>query len=219
VGYATSEGSYRKLAVTATIGADKRQHEALELCWASVGYCTVVDSTVMFLESMVQNRKRLAAQGWAPKAVQEQGEMGPLAVCGMASKPGTTNRSLTWGGYTIEYKNLLGGVLIRKVMGGQQSGLRCDTSCKPAPYGYSNASSCQGFLGWSCDCDNTFGYGATGGTGKWISESKCTHKFAFTANASASVTDLGSANVNISWSLDGTPDSNGGQLMDTCGFF
>jgi hypothetical protein len=218
-------GIYRRLGVTATIGSETRQHEALEFCWASLGHCTVLDPTVMFLESMVTNRMRLVAQGWGPKRVDEPRDAAPsdqpgtLAACGMASNPATQNRSLTWGAYTIEYKNVFGGVLIRKAMGGQQSGLRCNTSCAPAPYGYSNASSCQGFLGWSCDCDNKFGYGTTGTTGKWISESKCTHKYAFTANASASVSNLGSANVSISWSLDGTPDSNGGQLMDTCGYY
>jgi hypothetical protein len=219
-GYPLKAGTYRKLGVSATIGSETRQHEALEFCWASLGHCTVFDPTVMFLESMATSRRSLLTQGWGPKVTEESGgEMGPMAVCGMASNPSVKTRSLTWGGYTIEYKNVFGGVLIRKAMGGQQSGLRCDTSCNPAPYGYSNASSCQGFLGWSCDCGNTFGYGTTGGTGKWISESKCTHKFAFTADVSASVSNLGSANVSINWSLDGTPDGNGGQLADTCGWF
>ncbi len=81
------------------------------------------------------------------------------------------------------------------------------------------SSSCQGYLGWSCSCDNDFGYGSTGGTGKWIAETKCTHKFAFSANASASVSNLGSASVTVNWSLDGTPDGNGGYYMDTCGYF
>lgn len=224
-GHPLKAGVYRKLAVSATIGSETRQHEALEFCWASLGHCTVLEPTVMFMESMVTNRMRLVTQGWGPTVTVEpraeapRGEVSTLAVCGMASNPNTANRSLTWGGYTIEYKNIFGGVLIRKVMGAQQSGLRCNTSCAPAPYGYSYASSCQGFLGWSCDCDNSFGYGTTGTTGKWISETKCTHKYAFTANAAASVSNLGSASVNISWALDGTPDSNGGQLMDTCGYY
>jgi hypothetical protein len=224
-GYPLKAGVYRKLGVSTTIGSETRQHEALEFCWASLGHCTVLDPTVMFMESMVANRMRLVSQGWGPVVrVEPRAEtpgsgVSTLAVCGMASNPSTTNRSLTWGGYTIEYKNVFGSVLIRKVMGAQQSGLRCNTSCQPAPYGYSNASSCQGFLGWSCDCDNSFGYGSTGATGKWISESKCTHKFAFTANASASVSNLGSASVSINWALDGTPDGNGGQLMDTCGYY
>ncbi len=220
-----NQGVYRKLAVSATIGSETKQHEALEFCWASANYCTVLDPTVMFMESMTQNRMRLAAQGWGPKDVEEpgaaapSGEMGTTAVCGLASSPSTTNKSRTWYGYTIEYKNVFGGVLVRKVMGAQQSGIRCSTSCAPSPYGYSYASSCQGFLGWSCDCDNDFGYGTTGGTGKWIAESKCTHKYAFTADASGSVSNLGSASVSINWSLDGTPDSNGGQMMDTCGYY
>jgi hypothetical protein len=218
-------GVYRKLAVSTTIGSETKQHEAFEFCWASLGQCTVLDPTVMFMESMTQNRMRLAAQGWGPKVVEEpraaapSGELGTTAVCGLASSPTTTNKYRTWGGYWIEYKNVFGGVLVRKNLGAQQSGIRCSTTCAPSPYGYSNASSCQGFLGWSCDCDNEFGYGTTGGTGKWIAETKCTHKYAFTADASGSVTGLGSASVSINWSLDGTPDANGGQMMDTCGYY
>jgi hypothetical protein len=220
-GHPVKLGVYRKLEVSTTLGSETRRHEALEFCWAALGHCTVVEPTVMFMESMAHNRMRLASQGWGPKVVAEapSGEVGTTAVCGLASNPSTTNKVSTWGGYTLEYKNALGGVLIRKVMGAQQSGIRCSTSCAPSPYGYSYASSCQGFLGWSCDCDNKFGYGTSGGTGKWIAETKCTHKYAFSANASGSVTNVGSASVSISWSLDGTPDSNGGQMMDTCGYY
>jgi hypothetical protein len=224
-GHPVKLGVYRKLEVSTTIGSETRQHEALEFCWASLGHCVVVDPTVMFMDSMVKNRRRLVSQGWGPKVVEEprtvapSGEMGTTAVCGLASNPATTNKVSNWGGYWIEYYNAFGGVLIRKDLGAQQSGIRCNTSCAPSPYGYSYASSCQGFLGWSCDCDNKFGYGTTGGTGKWIAESKCTHKYAFAANASASVSNLGSASVTINWSLDGTPDGNGGQMMDTCGYY
>jgi hypothetical protein len=223
-GHPVKLGSYRKLQVSTTIGSETRQHQALEFCWAALGHCTVVEPAVMFMESMAQNRMRLVSQGWGPQEVAEpstapSGGMGLAGVCGLASSPTTTNKVRSWGGYTLEYKNVFGGVLVRKVMGAQQSGIRCNTSCAPAPYGYSYASSCQGFLGWSCDCDNDFGYGTTGGTGKWISETKCTHKYAFTADASGSVSNLGSASVSINWALDGTPDANGGQMMDTCGYY
>jgi hypothetical protein len=113
----------------------------------------------------------------------------------------------------------LGGTLVRKVLGGQQCGVRCDAYCRPSPYGYSYASSCQGYLGWSCRCDNQFAYGRTGGTGKYISQTKCTHRYALSAAASASVSNLGSASVSVNWTIAGTPDSNGGQYMDTCGWY
>jgi len=227
VGYPLELGTYRTLQVSTTIGSEVKQHQAIEFCWAVLGHCTILDPTVLFVDSIVQNRQRLAAEGWGRQAVVVKrnerapglGDMGITAVCGLASNPSVKDRYYSWSGYTITYKDIFGITLIRKVLGAQKSGIRCDTSCLPSPYGYSYASSCQGFLGWSCACDNDFGYGTTGGTGKWIAETKCTHKFAFQAQASASVTDLGSANVNISWSLDGTPDANGGQMMDTCGYY
>jgi hypothetical protein len=224
-GHPLQAGTWRKLAVSITLGAETRRHEALEFCWTSRAHCTVLDPAIVFMESTVKNRMRLAAEGWGPKPAEEarpQGsgeEVTNLATCGLASNPATTGKSLTWGARTQSYYNVYGGLLIRKNLGGQQAGVRCDSSCRPAPFGYSNVSSCQGYLGWSCSCDNDLGYGSTGSTGKWIAETKCTHKFAFQASASGSVSNLGSASVNISWSLDGTPDGTGGFYMDTCGFF
>lgn len=219
-GYPLELGVYRTLQVTATIGSEVKQHEAIEFCWATLGHCALLDPTVLFVDSMVQNRQRLLGEGWgSQEVVVERNEPGLTAVCGLASNPSIKDRYRYWPGYWIEYKDVFGITLVHKNLGAQKSGIRCDTYCNPAPYGYSNSSSCQGFLGYSCDCDWAFGYGSTGGTGKWISETKCTHKFVFSANASASVSNLGSASVNINWALDGSPDSNGGQMMDTCGFF
>ncbi|MBZ4420723.1 hypothetical protein [Myxococcus sp. RHSTA-1-4] len=224
-GYPITAGTWRKLEVSTTIGSETRRHEALEFCWASLGHCTVLDPTVVFMESTAKNRTRLMAEGWGPKVAEEkrpvaQGdEPVSLAACGLASNPAYIGKSLTWGAWTQTYYNIYGGTLVRKSLGGQQSGVRCNSSCQPAPFGYSNVSSCQGFLGWSCSCDNDFGYGATGTTGKWIAETKCTHKFAFSASASASVSNYGSASVSINWTMDGTPDGNGGYYMDTCGYF
>lgn len=227
VGYPLGLGAYRTLQVSATIGSETKQHQAIEFCWALLGHCTILDPTVLFVDSMVKNRLRLAVEGWGPQAVVVSGnekapgqqDIGTTAVCGLASRPGTTDMYHYWSGYWIEYHNVFGMTLIRKDLGAQKSGIRCNTSCQPSPYGYSYASSCQGFLGWSCACDSDFGYGTTGSTGKWIAETKCTHKYLLQAQASASVSNLGSASVSINWVMDGTPDANGGQIMDTCGYY
>lgn len=220
LGYALELGTYRTLQVRAVIGSEAKEHQAVEFCWASLGHCALLDPTVLFADSMVQNRLRLAGEGWGLQVVNvEQNEPGMTAVCGMASNPSVKDRYYYWGGYWIEYKDVFGIVLVRKTLGAQKSGLRCDTTCKPAPYGYSNTSSCQSFLGWGCACDWEFGYGTTGGTGKWIAETKCTHRFLLNASASASVSNMGSASVSINWAMEGSPDSNGGQLVDTCGYY
>jgi len=165
---------------------------------------------------LVDNRLRLAAEGWGPTLMVERAEVGALATCGFSSHPNWTAYHFYWGAYWVEYYNALGQTLVRKDLGAQQSGLRCNSSCYPAPYGYSNSSSCWGTFGWTCACDNKFGYGSTGRTGKWISETKCTHRWVNQAKASASVVNQGSASVDINWTLGGGVDSNGGQLLDTC---
>jgi hypothetical protein len=223
VGYPLALGRYRRLLVTVAIGADLRTHQALEFCWASLGRCAVLDPSVAFLQSMVDNRRRLAAEGWGPRLMYVPREAGdpdaPGAVCGLASNPSVKDRYYYWRAYWVEYKNVFGMVLVRKDLGAQKSGIRCDVNCNPQPYGYSNVSSGYGTLGWNAACDNDFGYGASGGTGKWIAETKCTHKWVGSATANASVSNIGSLSVSIAWNVDGGIDQNGGQIIDTCGYY
>lgn len=221
VGYPMDLGRYRALQVSVAIGAEARTHQALEFCWASLGHCALLDPSVTFLQSMVDNRLRLQGEGWGPRLVVVRNEPADAttAVCGLASNPAVRDRYFYWRAYTVDYKDIFGITLVHKALGAQQSGIRCNTSCQPAPYGYSNASSAYGTLGWNATCDNDFGYGTGGGSGKWIAETRCTHKFFGSATANASVSNLGSLSVAISWSVDGGVDQNGGQILDTCGYY
>jgi len=226
VGYPLDQGTYRRLAVRVTLHDQVLEHQAMEFCWRSLDHCVVLDPAVVFLQSMVDNRMRLAAEGWGPRVLQKPRQDGSsgirtkAATCGLASNPSVTDKSYYWGAYWVEYYDVFGITLVHKDMGSQRSGIRCDANCNPQPYGYSNASSCYGTLGWNCQCDNAFGYGTSGsGTGKWIAESKCTHRFLLSARANASVTDLGSINVDIYWEMEGGEDANGGEVIDTCGYY
>lgn len=218
VGYPVEMGTFRKLQVGVSLGDEILTHQAIELCWQEIDHCYVVDPVIVFLDSIVQENRRLRAEGWGPKVLVDRSAT-TKASCGLASSPSHIGISYTWGAYTRTYKNVYGMTLVTKNLGSQQSAIRCNSSCDPAPYGYSNSSSCSGTLGWTCACDNAFGVGITGSTGKWIAETRCTHKFTFSAKASASVTNYGSASVDINWTLGGGVDGNGGQIVDSCGYF
>lgn len=225
VGYPIDLGRYRRLQVGVAMAGEIREHQALEFCWSSLGHCVVLDPVVVFLDSMVQNRLRLSAEGWGPRLVMRRPEEGVIqhkATCGLASNPSKTDVYYYWGAYWVEYRNIFGMTLVHKDMGAQKAGIRCNASCMPDPYGYSNASSCWGTLGWTCACDNDFGYG-TGGpggrSGKFMAETKCTHQWVLQAKASASVTGLGSIDVDIDWTVEGGVDANGGEIIDTCGWY
>lgn len=225
VGSPLELGRYRKLHVVVSIGSDVRQHEALELCWPSQGHCAVLDPAMPFLQSKVETRQRLVEERWGPRAfVVAKSEpapsgLAPMGVCGLASNPRVKDVSHYWPAWSIAYKNIYGMTLVQKTLGAQKSGLRCDASCHPQPYGTSNASSCWGTLGWNCAWDSEFAYGTGGGSGKWIAQTKATHKWIGSAVASATVLDQGTIYVSLQWNVDGGVDGNGGQLMDTCGWF
>jgi len=109
--------------------------------------------------------------------------------------------------------------MVTKNMGGQQAGIRCNSSCYPAPSGYSNSSSAFANVPFWVDCGNAFGSGTTGCTGKFDAETKSSHRLTFSAKADASVANRGSASVNIKCDTTGRIDGNGGQMIDTCGSF
>jgi len=222
-GLPLAEGRYRVLDVAAAIGGDARRHRAVELCWSSLDHCVVFDPAIEFLDSIVSGQRQRRAEGYAPRVEEERpagSEPGPtLARCGLASNPYATSRSSTWGPYTVTYKNLLGIVMVYKSIGGQQSGVRCDASCNPQPFGYSNSSSGYANFPYNFDCGNAAAFGTTGGTGKWEAETKCSHGLQFDVKADFTIANLGSASVAVNWNTVGSVDANGGSLTDTCAWF
>jgi len=222
VGYPVLDGSYRRLNVTGTIGTDTHQWEALEFCWPGLAHCAVLDPVVVFLQSKVDNRLLLASQGWGPRMTpigEDQGVHTPSGTCGLSSHHNWIGLTITWGAYSVNYKDIFGVTLVHKSLGEQQYGLSCTTSCYPAPFSRSDSSSAWGTLGWTTACARTGGAtGKTGRTAREIAETKCTHEFV--QQASVSVTIKGSgASISATWKLGGGVDANGGEYTDTCGYF
>ncbi|MBP6748898.1 MAG: hypothetical protein KA144_04600 [Xanthomonadaceae bacterium] len=222
VGYPVSQGVYRTLAVQVSAGGQTRSHRALEMCWKGQDHCVIYDPQIEFLDSVVNNYRIAKAEGYGPK-IQEQlptqtGEISTRAVCRLASNLNIIGRSLTWSARTVKYENIFGMTLVSKSLGGQQTGITCNSSCNPAMYGYSNSSSAYGNLGYGTDCGWKHATGTTGRSGKAVSEAKCTHTFTGTARADVTVKGSGTG-VNLAWDTNGGVDGSGGALTDTCGYF
>lgn len=224
VGLPVDLGVYRMLAVRTTVAGKSRTHQAIEFCWASLDHCVVYDPSIEFLDSVVNNHRLAKAVGYhgffngIEGAPRGNGLTTKAGVCGLASHPTWTAAQITWGAWSVNYKDVFGITLAHKSLGGQQAGLRCNSSCNPAPYGYSNSSSGYGNLGYSVDCGWAHNSGVTGRTGKWIAQTKCAHKLVGSARADVTLKGTGSG-VNLAWDTNGGIDSNGGAYTDTCGYF
>jgi hypothetical protein len=232
-GRALAEGSYRLLAVTATVAGAPATHHALEACWARTGHCIVMDPVLLQADGFLHQRRRLLAEGWAPierfAFEPEDGKQQPLgataaAACTLNSNPTKTLVSITFPAYAIEYRNIFGIVLVRKDMGSQQAGVTCFVNgagqCVSSGFGFSTASSCFSNLGYTCDCDNTgnqIGTSSDGAATRSWSEARCTHRAFLSAAVSWSIEGVGSS-FNIQWDTAGSVDSNGGQIFDSCSF-
>lgn len=222
VGLPVDRGTYRVLAVRTSSAGQSREHRALEFCWKSKNHCVVYDPQIEFLDSVVQNYRTAQAEGYRPQVHEKPAlvsdGVSTQAVCRLASNLNIIGRSLTWAARTVTYKNVYGMTLVTKNLGGQQVGITCNSSCYPAMYGYSNASSAYGSLGYDTDCGWRHSTGTTGRKGKAISEGKCTHKFSGTARADVTVKGTGSG-IYFEWETNGGIDASGGALTDTCGYF
>jgi hypothetical protein len=147
-----------------------------------------------------------------------------VVYCSLASHPRDGSLSLTWSGYTAHVNDVFGIHLVNFYMGSQQTGIRCyvngSGTCLPEAFGYSNDSSCNGNLGWSCACKNTgITAGRTSHQEKVAAQTRCTANNPLKANASVSYEKNGvGASFTIAWDSHGASDdvNNGGSELDTC---
>jgi hypothetical protein len=233
LGYPLAEGAYRIVSVTATIDDVARTHRALEACWPRAAHCIVMDPVLLQADAFRQTRARLLAEGWQPiedTAFEPQdlkalpGAVTAAGACTLNSNPGFTRISITYPAYAIEYRNVFGMVLVRKDIGGQQAGVACFVNgagqCVSSGFGFSNASSCFGNIGYTCDCDNTgnqVGTSSDGSSTQSWAETRCAHRAFLDSSVSWTREGVGSS-FAIRWDTAGSEDANGGQIFDSCSF-
>jgi hypothetical protein len=182
VGLPLQMGVYRRLGITATIGADSRSYESMEFCWASLSQCKILDPVVVFLQSKVANRMRLIADGWGPKVTFTKASdlaSGPATAattkCGFASNPSVTSLTQTAPARTVMHTdNITGVVVVTKHLGQQSVTISCDSSCVPHVTVSSSPSSATHAPGWTTACANIGAKGITGSQVKGIAQTKCT---------------------------------------------
>jgi len=236
VGLPLQMGVYRRLGITATIGADSRSYESMEFCWASLSQCKMLDPVIVFLQSKVENRMRLIADGWGPKVTVTRASnvvgstggaivaSGPSAAatssCGLLSDLSVKSKTTTWPAHDVFYRDTMGSIVVEKFLGQQSVTISCDTSCHPHVTASSSSSSFRVFSRWQAVCEHTpnSAVGTTGANAAGVAETKCTHNppGGATPKASVSISGAGTASVNRTWSLVGTADTNGGRYSDTC---
>ncbi len=226
VGFPVRLGQYRLLQVQITAGDDEREHVSLEACWASQGHCVVFDPAIEFLDSEVNNLRALRAEGWAPQVFEELADWSLLpedgqtisARCGLASNPNAIAKWTTWARRTRTYKNLLGITMVQKTIGEVRTGVRCDSSCRPVPYGHSHSSSAWANIPFSVACGAASRGGTSGSTGRYAGRSGCAHRTVLGAKFSATAKGVG-LSVDVQINSTGSVDMNGGVFQDSCRYF
>ncbi len=226
-GFPIDQGRYRQLQISVGIGEEMRSHRAIEFCWSAQGHCVMFDPSIDFIDSVVNNMRAAKASGWAPIIQGEpaswtfgsdRSDQSVKARCGLASHPTWTAAQITWPSRRVTYKSLVGLTVVTKNIGTIQAGLRCNSSCNPAPYGYSNASSASAIYPNSVQCDHAAAHGTSGKSGKFVGKGGCSHRFVLGAKFNATAKGVGvGVDVQLDWT--GGIDTNGGHYYDTCGMF
>jgi hypothetical protein len=225
-GHPLDQGTYRLLAVTATVGDRSVDYRSLEAHWAD--FDIVADPVIEQVDAFGQIHVQLTQRGWsiqhAPLVMPELRVTS--SVCALASNHSWGGESLTWGSYHSWWSDVFGLHLVDFYLGGQQAGISCSISggsCVPNAYGYSNDSSCSAILGYSCACKNTgLTVGRTGNRMAVATETECDYKNPLSGSASVSYSKGGiGASLTIDWSTHGAAAEsyNGGELVNTCGWY
>lgn len=239
-GYPVSAATYRLLSVNGTIQGTSLTWESLELCWSSQNYCIIMDPVVLWLDSYAGVRMALQATGWAMETATTDTDVSlaeptastgatsdgtevatTVSYCSLDSNPKWGSHWLTWSPYPFWIKDIYGIKLISGTMGGQQAGIACYISgnaCKSSGFGYGSDSSCNGNLGWNCDCNWTdvqTGTTASTDTTRTWAQSKCVDKFigSVTVKWTRKGVDSG---FSIVWDTNGGTFTNGGTILDAC---
>lgn len=226
VGFPLSKGQYRLFKVDVNLGKQSREQLAVEFCWAEQGHCVVFDPSIDFLNSVVANLRETRASGWAPRYELEPvpgldllGDHQQKARhCGLADFPNSTAAQITWGAYRATYKNLYGFVMVQKDIGGARAGVRCDSSCRPQPYGYTNASSAWANIPFSVQCDYAHAQGTSGSRAKYVGKTGCAHRVVLGAKFNATARGVG-VGVEVDINSTGSVDQNGGAYLTSCAWF
>ena len=222
VGFPLSEGEFRQFEVTVTIGKEARTHTAAELCWSAQAHCVVFDPNIDFLDSTVNDQRERRMQGWATTLHAEQGHDLPglqaQARCGLASHPTWKAAQITWPSYRVSYRNIFGKEIGHANIGSAQAGLRCTSSCMPAPYGYANASSGSIIFPNSVACDFAHNQGTSGRSGKYVGRTGCAQRTILGAKFNAEAKGVG-LGVEVTINSVGSVSQNGGAYVDTCAYF
>ena len=233
-GLPLKEGVYRRLSVTATIGADVRTHQAVEFCWSSLNHCAILDPVVVWLESKVKSRLALAATGWGPRVSGHRAttldaalstsspKSSPHGTCGLASHHNWTGETMTWSAYEEKFSDIFGITLATEHLGEQQDEIVCTAKCEPETAGFSDASSASNSDPlYSFACSNKGAGGTTGSAARSIAETACVDNLSLgSVSISYSVEDEGGASVSVTLhSAGGSVHSNGGIYYDSCGIF
>jgi hypothetical protein len=225
-GHPLEQGSYRLLAIKATVGDRTVEYQALEASWPD--FTIVADPVIEQVDAFGQIHAQLTEQGWSVQhqPLEATSLIDTSSVCALASHHNWGGETLTWGSYHAWWSDIFGLHLVDFYLGGQQAGISCGISgrsCVPYAFGYSNTSSCSAILGYSCTCKITgIAAGQTGSRMVVNTQTECDYTNPFSGSAQLSYSKNGvGASLTIDWSTHGAAAEsfNGGSLLDSCGWF
>lgn len=171
IGYPVYNGTYRLLGIKTTIEKESRNHDAIELCWESQHHCVVVDSAADYINSTINEKRKLRAEGWSEKITYDRPEGAAKAsVCTIQGHG--SNRSITHAkpSYPVRKETTLGVLLYKGSIGATTAQVACSTNffggCTASATSQADGSTGSAYHGYGVTCPNPKTHRATdGGTG------------------------------------------------------
>ncbi len=168
IGYPAYNGTYRLLGIKTTIENESRNHDAIELCWESQHHCVVVDSAADYINSTINEKRKLRAEAWSEKVTYDRSEGAAKAsVCTIQGHG--SNRSITHDkpSYTVRKTNSLGVLLYKGTIGATTAQVACTANyfggCTASATSQADGSNGSAYHGYGVTCPTPRTHRATDG--------------------------------------------------------
>lgn len=151
-------------------------------------------------------------------SVKAEPENGLNAVCGINGRPGQRHFGWQQPTRTSTFRNHLNMIMVQHQIGAAQSGVSCDASCRPQPWGYAHASSAWANIPFSVRCHANTNHGASGRSMRHVAYTGCSHRAVLGASLNITKGGVGlGATLNIN--SVGSVQLNGGALTASCAYY
>lgn len=216
------DANIRVLDINVSLHGKSQNHRALELCWAKIGHCVIYDPAVVYVDSYVQNIRRMKAEGWIER--EFYGDSASRATSCVMANSSSSTYSVSKPAFNFILKNALGYVQLNKSIDTVDVTMICGYSSSKCTMNIDEdvqgSNAFDTVSTWNTQCDDNYSeYKSTSGTsitGRFAAATGCTHSKTNGAYLSYNIFQPNTLGVELKADYGGSIHQNKTTVQRTC---